>query len=305
MNRLPRIESGSVPVAGTVFLLVLPIFLLACVSPADPARVVPADEPSAVPERERALPEEREDPETDAPGDAAPEPPAAPERVRTLPEPAGTRPRSGDIPVLTRYVRDLPPGEIILELAHAPPFSAAMDQLARQYLSGVSLRGVDLRLVPFGGANGASQYGRMDIVVSPVQPFRGLVPPRTVRGPTVFSGVSTLDAELASLYRFPREALQRATDRVRFEMDRLARRRGIPYSLEIFPDGGGNDGELLEAVLHSLGSPGETPDRWWLFLPPHEAELYLREHLEEAGYAVRSDGTGGVMILGQAKEDEQ
>ncbi|TVR71606.1 MAG: hypothetical protein EA427_04150 [Spirochaetaceae bacterium] len=235
--------------------------------------------------------------------DPEPAPVVIPDRLRPYPAPAGPQPEDGDTPALLGFLRTLPSEKSL-------QFPPGTDQVIERYLGSFSLDGVHLSLVPVSEHRGGAYYGRVDIVVSPLAIFRDHVRPLTVRGPTVFSGASALDAELGSLHQFPKGALERSADRVRHETELLVLRRGVPLRVEMQRNPPAEDREWVVAVLRSIGRPGERPDEWWFFRPPPETERYLRDYLGNEGFDVTVDTVAGSVLLrgtstGEEKEEER
>ena len=99
----------------------------------------------------------------------------------------------------------------------------------------------------------------------------------------VLSRVSHEDAHLNSLRKIDPTAVRRAIDSLQDELADAVAERGVPFSVEPFPDESDDD---LFAVLRSLGVPGEQERIWRLYDSPERIRAEIAELLSKSSYRV-------------------
>jgi hypothetical protein len=210
--------------------------------------------------------------------------------IRVYPVPAGLRPDYDEVLALGGYMRALLGADLARDrkIPCDHPAPAEVEHLVHQYLEPMLADGVRLEVDLSEQRRMGAYYGRADILV------RGAVVDfplnyssvAIVRGPTFSSRLSALDAQLASLASFPRDAVREASDRVKEDLIRRVQLLGLPYRVETAVDSGEDLHGWVEAVYRSIGVPDDEPDRWRFFLPPDDLQRYLTEKLHHEGIGV-------------------
>lgn len=270
-----RRATRGIPITYTLLVVFLVIAYTGCPSAPFPAITQEA------PERPReVLPEEeRVVPEASLP-EALPDP--TPERVTpVLPAPAGPTPDPDLVVELKSFLQrsSARDGTVYLELPEEYP-REALTVVAR-YAEPLVSDGVVLTLRTERDFRGTAFYGRVSMTVSAPTPYREYVQDAVVRGPMSFSGISPVDAELISLYSFPKTTLQRAVRRVRYELSLVVEERGIPMKIVMDSDMSSEERALLKTILRSTAYPEEDRHNpgervWWLHRTPEALERYFR-----------------------------
>lgn len=230
--------------------------------------------------------------------------------IRVFPAPAGARPGPGEITALGGYALELLDTTAADAGRYAPvdpSVPAEVEHLVREYLEPMIAPGVRLEVTLHGLQRTGSFYGRADILVrEAVDLPREYLSETVVRGPTVFSGLSALDAQLASLEAFPREVVLAVTEQVRKELVQRVQLLGLPYHVWTSIPHGDELHRRVESVYRSAGVPRTEADgtktdgtktdgtktddaeaeQWRFFLPPRDLERYLAGWLHDDGVRV-------------------